>query len=523
MAYRKGGLLMATPNSFRTRRNVLKLPANDRTMYWYARAVAEMQKLSIGESGSWRYQAAIHDYNPALDPYASSLDKMPSQSEMNKYWKQCQHHSWFFLAWHRMYLHYFEQIVLRQVVALGGPSDWALPYWNYSAREPGAALLPKPFRDLTADNGAANPLRIEARNVDANAGKAFTDSQDVDITTCLVEPKYAETPIGGSPGFGGPVTGFSHGDHGGTEGLLEQQPHDTMHGAIAGDGGWMDNFTQAPLDPVFWLHHCNIDRLWETWLKRDPTHKNPGTANWLTSIPFYFHDAAGTEVQMTPSQVLDTRAAPLEYVYDDTSDPITPAMLAAHPAFKFGSGPVMVPSAEALMAQLPPGESPIPEKIGSTAAPIQLQRELTRHLVEVHKPTGPALLGVRAAPRRVFLHIEGVRSNTRSRPYDVYLDLPRGANPAEHSDLRVGRMAMFGLVESSKLTTAHPDHGLHYTFEVTSLYNSLMTAPGSNARNLQVSFVPVLRAPAGASGSRSAVTSGAATGPEIAQVTLYIA
>jgi hypothetical protein len=22
----------------------------------------------------------------------------------------------------------------------------------------------------------------------------------------------------------------------------------------------------SPLDPIFWLHHCNIDRIWDSWL-----------------------------------------------------------------------------------------------------------------------------------------------------------------------------------------------------------------------------------------------------------------
>jgi tyrosinase len=78
----------------------------------------------------------------------------------------------------------------------------------------------------------------------------------------------------------------------------------------------MGGFTTAPLDPIFWLHHCNIDRLWKVWL-RDAAHVNPATADWLTSVSFSFHDATGATVSMTPSQVLDTRPQPLDYIYDD--------------------------------------------------------------------------------------------------------------------------------------------------------------------------------------------------------------
>ena len=27
--------------------------------------------------------------------------------------------------------------------------------------------------------------------------------------------------------------------------------------------------------PVFWLHHCNLDRLWVVWRQRNPQHLDP--------------------------------------------------------------------------------------------------------------------------------------------------------------------------------------------------------------------------------------------------------
>ena len=83
----------------------------------------------------------------------------------------------------------------------------------------------------------------------------------------------------------------------------------------------MTTFTKAPLDPIFWLHHCNIDRLWEAWLRRATTNKNPTDPTWLTAS-FAFHDSTGAVVNMIPSQVLNTRLPPLSYEYDDTSDPL---------------------------------------------------------------------------------------------------------------------------------------------------------------------------------------------------------
>jgi len=38
--------------------------------------------------------------------------------------------------------------------------------------------------------------------------------------------------------------------------------HNTVHGWV---GGTMNNIMISPADPVFWLHHAEIDRLWSVW------------------------------------------------------------------------------------------------------------------------------------------------------------------------------------------------------------------------------------------------------------------
>src|SRR5437764_1162757 len=127
----------------RERKDVWKLSEWDPILMWYARAIAKMQTRPIQDPTSWRYQAAIHDYISGADPLANQGDVLPSNADQLRFWRQCQHNSWFFLPWHRMYLHYFDQIVAATVVQLGGPADWVLPYWNYSdANNADARRLP---------------------------------------------------------------------------------------------------------------------------------------------------------------------------------------------------------------------------------------------------------------------------------------------------------------------------------------------------------------------------------------------
>ena len=148
----------------RIRKNVWKLKAADKTLEWYERAITAMKAKPIADPTSWRFQGAIHEYVRQGDPLASAGDILPSSAEQKKYWNQCQHGSWFFLSWHRMYLHFFESIVGAEVVKLGGPSDWGLPYWNYSdAKDPNARLLPPAFRSATKADGTANALFVATR------------------------------------------------------------------------------------------------------------------------------------------------------------------------------------------------------------------------------------------------------------------------------------------------------------------------------------------------------------------------
>lgn len=327
----------AVPPPVRIRRDVNNLSPSDPIVTFYEKAIFEMQKGNkLDDPLSWRYQAAIHDYSRNLanvdsrrndpinpDPFASSSDILPS--DRDTYWRQCQHAGWFFLSWHRMYLHFFEKTIMSIVAKLpDGPTDWALPYWNYSVSA-SAALLPAPFRNPTIPDPVApgktrrNALYVAERTPNANAGLAFLDASDTNLD-CLKAKPFGGSGPGGS--FGGPKR-RNHPP--GAGGALEETPHNAVHGALGGAGGFMGGFSTAPLDPMFWLHHCNIDRLWEVWVQRQKTlgnlDRNPmKDSGWLTES-FDFHDWAGNPVTINSQQVLNTRLAPLSYEYEDTSDP----------------------------------------------------------------------------------------------------------------------------------------------------------------------------------------------------------
>lgn len=133
---------------------------------------------------------------------------------------------------------------------------------------------------------------------------------------------------------------------------------------------------------------------------------------------------------------------------------------------------------------------PIPEMVGATSAPFYLGEAPTHITIEMQLPTGPALLRPDTTPRRLFLNIENITSEIDAPSYDLYLNLPPGAELQKHQDLHIGHLAMFGIIESSRSDENHPGNGLSYNLEVTGLLHRLAARRDWDGKELRVSFVP---------------------------------
>lgn len=447
----------------RTRRNVYQLAqAWDPVILWYARAVFAMQQRPMAQSDSWRYQAAVHRYRRNEDPLADPEDVLPSPINQQRFWTQCQHGSWFFLPWHRMYLTIFEEIVATTIVQLGGPPDWALPYWNYSDDDNAdARRLPQAFIDLTTPDGVDNPLRISDRDPDANNGLIIAMPSEVSIAEAMDERLFTDAPP--TAGFGGAATLFSHSGPREFRGAVESTPHGTMHVAVGGTTGWMSGFTTAGLDPIFWLHHANIDRLWNAWRRIDG-RVDPGAPAWL-DFPFQFLDGTGTPVTIRPRDVVDTRA--LGYEYDD--EPALP----------------VVPAAPELIRTM--AEHPA-EMVAASAAPIDLSAPDAGTTMTLVSPRGPAVLAATAdTVRRVFLNLEGITGARAGINYEVYVSAP---NDAARRHL-AGILPTFGVPEASEPGSEHGAGGIDHSIDITRVMTEMAADMGAPPDELRVDFQPI--------------------------------
>jgi len=436
----------------RIRKSVWSLPQGDPAITWYRRAVATLMQKPLTDPTSWQYLAAVHGV-------PSNIQTPPAAAN---FWDQCQHQSWFFLSWHRGYLAAFEAVIAKTIEGLGGPADWALPYWNYSeplASNKNARLMPPDFFDRTV-NGQPNALwsrRVNASNGNFNLDDTVVSLRALNFTV------FANTSPGPRPsGFGGPVTGFNPG--GGDNGGVEDTPHNRIHVKI---GGFMGDPSTAALDPIFWLHHANIDRLWEVWRNQGPAFRNPNTSDWLSDVTFNMHDGNGQPFSYVSQDVLDTTAFMHGYRYDTVPVPQAPALEAME---------VSMVTAEQREA---------PELAGASKGPVALEGDVTHVEVPLvqNMKSRSFLEAAVPTPQHVYLSLENITGVGVPGDYKVYLEMPGGAEPA-----LAGVMTTFGIERASDPNRDHGGSGLNHVFDITELAPRLGLTTGTISQ-LKVSFV----------------------------------
>jgi tyrosinase len=169
-----------------------------------------------------------------------------------------------------------------------GDPEFALPYWDYY-KNPN---LPEIFADPMLGDGEANPLYWADRKRNIVEGLTFKAFED-DVT---VFPW-------------GPGTTY--------EDLVERNPHGRVHDQI---GGSMGRVPTAPADPIFFLHHCNIDRLWSAWVAAGGKRSMPPRdSRWWKETFAYNLDRSWS---VSVEQMEDTLN--LGYAYSDLSLPMPP-------------------------------------------------------------------------------------------------------------------------------------------------------------------------------------------------------
>jgi tyrosinase len=310
------------------------------------------------------------------------------------------------------------------------------------------------------------------------------------------------------PSFGGGRVGPAH--FGGSLGLLESTPHNVMHPTIGGPtigqcaGGMMTDPACAALDPIFWLHHANIDRLWNRWLALGGGRANPTQAAWLNQS-FVFRDENGVSVTLTGAEVVNS-ATQLGYVYDDAPTPDAVALSAVSM-----SDDTPTPAPE-------PGP---PEMVSGTEEPLVLAGDTQS--VTLTTPPGPPSDAVSDAAtddkKRLFVTVDDITADQDpGLAYAVYVSGPSGER--QH----VGNVSLFGIEAMNDPNRRHNGApGFQHVFEITDAVNQLRSAGTFDPSQVTVTFEPIrIQPPPGEQLPADAQDTGAVPPVRIGRVALHI-
>jgi len=192
-----------------------------------------------------------------------------------------QHNNGLFLPWHRLQLAHLERII----ADLTGHQTFAMPYWDAQEHQ----TLP----DWVT---APRALLYERQRADG------VDTLDFNAARWARSPYMARLTSDGFETFAGRLpTGA---------GMVEGYGHNHIHELV---GGLMKRLATAATDPIFWMHHANVDRVWATWHAAQARGAYP--ADWTGRTLNGFVGARGEDTgDWRVGDILETRS--LGYGYD---------------------------------------------------------------------------------------------------------------------------------------------------------------------------------------------------------------
>lgn len=417
----------------RTRKNIYCLNESSPDLIAYRAGVAAMKARSASLGNSWQAQRALHY---TVGASATAI------------FNKCEHSTAFFLSWHRMYLYWFERIIR----ADSGNSSFALPYWGYSPT--GARNLPAPFRVPAAST-----------NVLYHASRSWASNNGNQMSASLVDPGLAMLEL----------AFYDFQDE------LETTPHDSVHNP--GVLGSMGSVPTAALDPIFYLHHCNIDRLWSIWLAQGGGRVNPSDSPWLNNV-YQFYNENGAVVNMTGAHIVNT-ANQLCYKY------------ASPKCWTVADDNVFEAEATQVFAVAEPIGPRPPRADKYTLAEEQVSVKLGATPVTVTVPIPAAAQDELAAfadakegNRFSLLLQDVVLDQEPSLYYEVYVNLPGDAARAEYTSPHyAGNLTFFSLTMPAE---EHQAHAGGYTRRINLLRAYAYLRGSGEWKNdaVQVTFVP---------------------------------
>jgi tyrosinase len=343
---------------------------------------------------SWWYTHAVRDDRGKTAEINRIFGNVPSGSKTlaERVWDTCAPHHGededLFLPWHRLFVASFENTVR----LINSDPTFTIPYWNYI--DAGGRSLPQKF--IAPADIQTNGLFRQERNPGANRGTPIDDG-------------LTQSPIN--------LNDLKFDDYSRLCENLDLNLHGNIHVLIGNQHG-MGSVPWAGSDPVFWLHHCNIDRLWASW--NQGGGKNPGNDAFLQKTLVF----PGPSSQLAQYKVMDClETAHLGYTYSTLEG--RPARQRDSSVASFTAS--SIPSRMATNIRL--GMSPTKAVLLSNG-----QQESIGKFTDAAPKTGS-----------VALLIEGMRTNLQPNClYEIFLNLPDEPTDDTKKTHYVGALNFFG-------------------------------------------------------------------------------
>lgn len=317
--------------------------------------------------------------------YTNAVNQLKANGGYDRYVQQHQgamghgHGGPAFFPWHREYVRRFEEDL--QAI---DPSV-SVPYWDWTQANVNAAGTESL---IWRDDFMGGPGQAGSGAVTTGPFAGWG----------LIRSGFN---IFGFPGTGGTIATFMSSPNYTTFRQVES-PHGSAHVWV---GGFVGNASIAPRDPVFWLIHSNVDRLWAEWIN---THSaTPGFQPYLplsgatsghnlndtmwpwngTTNPFGVLPWTVAPESIRPADLPDHRA--LDYFYDTVDPECRPVV-----KFRFKELKDRMPKEfkELLPKELGPKEfkERLPKEVSRKELKEQLPKEVVgKELKENLKEAGP--------------------------------------------------------------------------------------------------------------------------------------
>ncbi|KAL8909379.1 MAG: hypothetical protein Q9207_000214 [Kuettlingeria erythrocarpa] len=220
----------------------------------------------------------------------------------------CPHASTLFPTWHRPYVALYEQIVWNYAQQIARTFPWSqrsqyidaartlrIPYWDWSITPTMPPEVNQPMISINGPNGTldvVNPLynyTFHPQPSDTEFPPNVGSSRGTPVSSYHSTVRYPDAAGQSQPDRAnlqlkangpalhdltyqlitqqsqyGPFSNIGYSDERGGHYNSIENMHNGIH-MLVGNGGHMSNIPYSSFDPIFWLHHVNVDRLFALW------------------------------------------------------------------------------------------------------------------------------------------------------------------------------------------------------------------------------------------------------------------